>query len=103
MYIDSLLINLIIISIVINILFSKLVSNFASSNEINPPNGADKLNFKEQIVHMLVHHSHVPLSSSVLISLIIYLSYYIVDYIDLSECITNILSYLPTYGSSCGM
>ena len=32
MYIDSLLINLIIISIVINILKKKLVSNFASSN-----------------------------------------------------------------------
>ena len=38
-----------------------IVKIFATEDEIKPPNGAAKLSFKGQIVHMLVHRAQVPL------------------------------------------
>ena len=53
---------------------------------------------------MLVHHAQVPVSSSVVLALVIYLSYTFVDYIDFSECINTILSLIPSLSSnSCGL
>ena len=104
MYIDSLLLNLVVISTLLNVLLSSVVSKFASPDEISPPNGVSNLNFKEQLVHMLVHHAQVPVSSSVILALVIYLSYTFVDYIDFSECINTMLSLIPSSSSgSCGL
>lgn len=64
----------IFVGIVINLLLPVIVTPFATKQEINPPNGAHHLNFKQQIMHMLVHHGQVPVSSSVIIAIIIGLS-----------------------------
>tara|TARA_Y100000768_G_scaffold234932_2_gene177613 strand:- start:1276 stop:1587 length:312 start_codon:yes stop_codon:yes gene_type:complete len=103
MYIDSLLLNIIIISILLNLLLPVTVSKFATSDEITPPNGASNLNFKQQLVHMLVHHAQVPLSSSFILALIIYLSYSFADYIDFSECINSLLNLFSYESNSCGI
>ena len=52
----------------------KILNNFATPEQIKPPNGAIKLNLFDQIMHMFVHHNQVPFSSSIIISIIIGLS-----------------------------
>ena len=64
----------IFIAIIINLLLPKLVMPFATPDEIKPPNGAENLSFKEQIMHMLVHHAQVPITSSLIIAVIVLLS-----------------------------
>jgi len=64
----------ILVAVVINLVLPKLVMPFASEKEIKPPNGAENLSFKEQLIHMLVHHGQVPLTSSIIIAVIIFVS-----------------------------
>ena len=63
-----------IIAVGLNLLLPILVKDFATEEEIKPPNGAQNLSFKGQIMHMLVHHAQVPLTSSIIILLIVFLS-----------------------------
>jgi len=72
----------VIIAIVINIALPMLLKGFATKEEIKPPNGADKLNFKGQFMHMMVHHNQVILSSSFSIGLIVGLSVYLSRYLN---------------------
>ena len=80
---NNLISNSIFIGVSLNIILPILVMPFASPNQIKPPFGADKLNFVDQIMHMLIHHNQVPVTSSIIIALIIglsmYLGYYISD------------------------
>ncbi len=47
-------------------------------DEIKPPTGdAKDLSFKEQLVHILVHHGQIPLSSSIIVASIVGLSVFI--------------------------
>ena len=64
----------ILVAVVINLVLPKLAMPFASEDEIKPPNGAENLSFKEQLMHMLVHHGQVPLTSSIIIAVIIFVS-----------------------------
>tara|TARA_B100001094_G_C18183052_1_gene802062 strand:- start:1346 stop:1666 length:321 start_codon:yes stop_codon:yes gene_type:complete len=63
-----------IIALIINIVLPKIVKPYATQNEIKPPNGASNLSFKSQLMHMLVHHAQVPISSSLIIVIIVFLS-----------------------------
>jgi hypothetical protein len=63
-----------LIGILINLIVPKILNNFATPEQIKPPNGAIKLNLFDQIMHMFVHHNQVPFSSSIIISIIIGLS-----------------------------
>ena len=47
---------------------------FASEQEVKLPNGAHNLPFKEQLMHMFVHHAQVPLTSSIIVAVIVILS-----------------------------
>ena len=63
------------IGVGINLLLPKIVRPYATEEEIKPPSGnAKDLPFKSQLVHMMVHHNQVPISSSVIIAAIITLS-----------------------------
>ncbi len=63
-----------IIGISLNIVLSLILSKFATKNEIKPPNGAASLSFKSQIMHMLVHHKQVLLTSSLIVGLLVGIS-----------------------------
>lgn len=63
-----------VVAIVLNLVLPMVVKNFATEDEVKPPNGAASLSFKGQLVHMLVHHAQVPLSSSIIILAIVFLS-----------------------------
>ena len=64
----------ILVAVVLNLVLPKIVAPFATEEEVKPPNGAHNLSFKSQLMHMLVHHGQVPLTSSLIIALIVFLS-----------------------------
>ena len=63
-----------IVGVLLNIILALSLAPFATKSEIKPPNGASKLGFKSQIVHMLVHHGQVLVTSSMIIFAIVALS-----------------------------
>jgi len=67
-------VNAVIYAVALNLILPMIAKPFATEDEIKPPNGASNLSFKSQIVHMLVHHSQVPITSSVIVALIVALS-----------------------------
>ena len=69
----------IIIAVAINIIIPQLVKPFATEKQIKPPEGAHKLSYFDQLVHMFVHHAQVPLTSSVIIAVIVGLSIFLYD------------------------
>lgn len=62
------------IAILINIILPQILMPYATDEEIKPPNGAANLPFKEQLMHMFVHHAQVPLTSSIIVAIIVTLS-----------------------------
>lgn len=63
-----------IIAVVLNITLALILSPFATSEQIKPPNGAANLDFFSQIMHMLVHHGQVLFTSSLIIFVLTFLS-----------------------------
>ena len=66
----------VIIAIMINIIVPNIVKKFATEKQITPPEGAHKLSYFDQLIHMFVHHAQVPLTSSVIIAVIVSVSIY---------------------------
>lgn len=64
----------IIIAILINLILPQVLKPFATEDEIKPPNGAANLSIKEQLMHMFVHHAQVPITSSIIVAIIVLLS-----------------------------
>lgn len=68
-----------VVGVFLNITLSLILSQFATLDQITPPNGAAQLDFFSQIMHMLVHHGQVLLTSSLIIFAIVFLSTIITD------------------------
>ena len=66
-----------VIGVLLNIIFSYALSPFATKDEIKPPNGAENLSFKSQIMHMLYHHKQVMLTSSLIVAVVVGISCFI--------------------------
>ena len=64
----------IFIAVVINLILPMLLKPLATEDEVKPPNGAQNLPFKSQLMHMFVHHAQVPVSSSIIFAVIVGLS-----------------------------
>ena len=71
---SNLLFYSLIVGVLVNLILPQLLMPFASRAEIKPPNGAHNLSFKEQLMHMFVHHAQVPLTSSIIVAIIVYVS-----------------------------
>lgn len=69
--------NAILIGVVANLILPLIFKQFASAKEIKPPNGAENLTYREQFVHMMVHHGQVPLVSSAIVAIIIGVSIFV--------------------------
>ncbi len=65
------------IGVVLNTVLSFALAPFATDEEVKPPNGAGNLSFKSQIMHMLVHHKQVILTSSLIVALLVGISCWI--------------------------
>lgn len=66
--------KIVIYAVVLNIVLPFILKGFATKDEIKPPNGAQNLSFKGQLMHMFVHHAQVPISSSIIIAVIVAVS-----------------------------
>ena len=71
----------VIVAIIINLVLPNILKPFATKNEIKPPNGAENLSFKEQLMHMFVHHAQVPITSSIIVAIIVILSNILGEYL----------------------
>lgn len=65
------------IAVVINLVLPQVLKPFATREQIKPPQGAQNLPFLDQLMHMFVHHAQVPLSSSLIVAVIVGLSVYL--------------------------
>ena len=72
---DKFLVCVVAVSVILNLVLPIVFTPFASPEEIKPTNGAENLSFKGQFMHMLVHHGQVPFTSSLIIALIVGLSF----------------------------
>lgn len=72
--IDNILKYSILVGVLVNLILPKLLLPYATEDEIKPPNGAANLSFKEQLMHMFVHHSQVEFTSSIIIAIIVAVS-----------------------------
>ena len=73
---SKLIIHAIIIGVLINLILPQVVKPFATPAQIKPPSGAVALPFFNQMMHMFVHHAQVPLTSSIIVAVIVGLSVY---------------------------
>ena len=63
--------NAVIFAVLLNIFLPKLLTPFATKEEIKPTDGAASLSMKSQFMHMMVHHEQVPVTSSLIVALIV--------------------------------
>ena len=77
MHCSALIHRSIFVAVILNLALPYLISQYATPEETKPPNGVNALSVKGQIMHMLVQHKQVPLSSSVVVALLLFLSMYI--------------------------
>ena len=63
-----------IIAIILNIILPYFVSPFATEREKNACIKDTDLNFKEKFVIMLLHHQYMPIMSSVIVAIVIFVS-----------------------------
>ena len=70
-------VNAVLIAVVLNIVLPMVLTPYATAEEINPAGGPASLACKGQFMHMMVHHGHVPLSSSLIIALIVTVSVFL--------------------------
>ena len=76
---NKLLVRAVIIGVLINLVLPFLVRPFATPAQIKPPSGAASLSFFDQLMHMFVHHAQVPLTSSIIVAVIVGLSVYLAE------------------------
>ena len=68
----------VMVGVGLNLVLPKLVTPYATPEEIKPPTGnAKDLDMKQQLVHMLVHHGQVPVSSSIIVGTLVGLSVFL--------------------------
>lgn len=71
------LVCVVVIAVIINLVVPLVVKSMASAEQVKPTNGAENLSLVDQVVHMLVHHAQVPLSSSIVVAVIVAVSVYL--------------------------
>ena len=74
---QELMLNVSLVAILLNLVLPYTASFYATPEEVKPKNGVSELSFKSQIMHMLVHHKQVMLTSSLIVALVSGISCYI--------------------------
>ena len=73
-YLFTLCLKATVIGVLLNLLLPLVLSPLATEEERNPDGGPGTLSFKGQFMHMMVHHNHTKIVSSLIVALIVYLS-----------------------------
>jgi len=69
----------VLVAVALNLVLPFVLKRYATPDEVAAPNGAAQLSLKSQVMHMLVHHSHVPITSSLVVAVIVAASVLIAD------------------------
>tara|TARA_B100000900_G_C20111471_1_gene526088 strand:+ start:88 stop:354 length:267 start_codon:yes stop_codon:yes gene_type:complete len=69
------------VAVLLNVVLSKVLSHFATEDEVKPPNGAASLSLKGQFMHMMVHHKQVLFMSSFIVGLVVFLAVLLAYYL----------------------
>jgi hypothetical protein len=69
--------NAVIVCVLLNLVVPQVLKPFATPEELNPPNGSDKLSLKSLLVHKFVRRAEVPVESSITIALVVASSIYL--------------------------
>ena len=64
----------VIVGVVVNLVLPAFLKPLATPEQVKPPNGAENLPFFDQLMHMFVHHAQVPVTSSIIVAVIVGLS-----------------------------
>lgn len=70
-----------VVAVLLNVVLSKLLSMFATAEEVKPKDGAASLSLKGQFMHMMVHHEQVLFMSSFIVGLVVFLSVVLSNYL----------------------
>ena len=65
------LLCVVLIAVLINLVVPMVLKPLATPEELKPAGGCQSLSFKGQVMHMMVHHAKVPLSSSVVVAVVV--------------------------------
>ena len=68
------LVCVVVIAVLLNLVGPLVVKSMATPEEINPPNGVEKLSIKSQFMHLMVRNQRVPVTSSIVIAILIVVS-----------------------------
>ena len=71
------LVCVVIIAVLLNLVCPLVVKSMTMREEINPPNGVEKLSVKSQFMHLMVRNQRVPVTSSVIIAVLIVVSFHL--------------------------
>ena len=74
---NKILLYSVVIGVIVNLVLPAILMPFATPEQIKPPNGAQNLPFFDQLMHMFVHHAQVPLTSSIIVAVIVFVSVYL--------------------------
>ena len=67
----------VLVAVILNLIIPFGLKPLATPEQIKPPNGAQNLSFFDQLMHMFVHHAQVPLTSSLIVAVIVAISVYV--------------------------
>lgn len=71
------ILNAVTVAVVLNLVVPQLLKPYATPEELNPPNGSDKLPLKSLLVHKFVRRAEVPVESSITLALVVAGSIYL--------------------------
>ena len=73
----------VVIGVCLNLVLPFVLKPLATKEQVSPSNGAANLSFVDQLMHMFVHHAQVPLTSSIIVAIIVGLSVYLAKFVKL--------------------
>ena len=68
---EKVLLGTVLASVVLNLVLPMVAKQFATDKQVN---GGNDMNLWDNMMHMLVHHADKPLSSSLVVALVVVLS-----------------------------
>ena len=68
---EKVLLCTVLVAVVLNLVLPMVAKHFANDKQVN---GGNDMNLWDQMMHMLVHHSATPVSSSIIVAAIVVLS-----------------------------
>ena len=71
------IVNALIVGLLLNYFIPLMLTPLATPDEVTPPDGAGKLSFKSQFMHLMVHHNQIPLMSALVVGFVIITSIYL--------------------------